>query len=137
MKLRSGKTTDAVVPVVAPVVVKAPTTTQDQDPRYAVIMEINNTTVGLWENARKFVCKRGGQRDWHLNVYKDKHIMLITHSPYTQVDYFENNPAKITYDDEAACVMIQRPIISYRFKFDDEEEYLKFKDLKLEEIYNE
>lgn len=136
MKLRSGKITDAVaVPVapVVPVVVKAPT----QDPRYVVAMEINNTTVGLWENGRKFVCKRGGQRDWHLNVYKDKHMMLVLHSPYTSVDYFENKPAKITYDDETLSVMIKRPVVSYHFKFEDEAEYQTFKNLKMEEIYNE
>lgn len=122
MKLRSGKITDAVV---------APKKLMPGE-----LMEIDNTTVGLWENGKKFVCKRGGQRDWHLIVYNNKRMMLILHMPYTAVDRFDNKPAKIAYDDETLSMMIKRPEISYRFKFEHEAEYQTFKNLKMEEIYN-
>ena len=122
MKLRSGKITDATL--VTPV---APKKLMPGE-----LMEIDYTTVGLWENGKKFAIRRGGERDWHLTVYKDKRMMLILHMPYTAVDRFDNKPAKITYDDENLSIMIKRPIISYRFKFEHESEYMAFKNLKME-----
>jgi hypothetical protein len=101
------------------------------------IMEIDNTMAGLWENGKKFVIRRGGRRDWHLTIFNDNSMMLITHKPYTEVDYFENRPAKLTYDDTTQSILIARPVISYRLKIDDAAVYQSFKDLGLEAVYAE
>lgn len=101
------------------------------------IMKINNKKGGLWENGKKFVVRRGGHRDWHLTIFNDNSMMLIVHRPDTEVDYFDNRPAKITYDDATQSILIARPVISYQFKIDDAAVYQSFKDLKLEEVYTE
>ena len=98
-------------------------------------MKFDNTTVGLWENGKKFVAK--GKRDWKFTIYNNNSMLLILHKPYTEVDRFDNKPAKVTYDDASKSVFIERPVTSYRFKFEDAVEYQKVKDLKLDEIYNE
>jgi hypothetical protein len=99
-------------------------------------MKITYKKGELWENDKKFVIRRG-RRDWHLTIFNDNSMMLITHKPYTEVDYFANRPAKITYDDATQSILIARPVTSYRLKIDDAAVYQSFKDLGLEAIYAE
>lgn len=102
---------------------------------HIIIAKINKDSAVFLENDEEFDLKKNC--DWCLNVYSDNTMMLVTHRPYTQVDYFDNKPAKITYDDELKCVHITRPVTPYTFEFNDTNEYIEFKNLKLEEKYNE
>ena len=119
MKLRSGRT-------IAP---KAPKPLKTDYP-----IEIDDRTVVLYENGKRF--RISSQRDWCLIFYKPSQMMLITHSPCTGVDYFENSPVKITYNDSDMTMSIGRPVTSYKFEFKSEAEYNLIKSLDLEKHFN-
>lgn len=106
------------------------------------IMEIDNTTAGLWEDGKKFIIRKNSERDWCLTIYNDNSMFLLMNKPYTHVYRFKEKPYVITYEDNGNWIMITRrdnlegaPDLA--FKLENKKQYEAFKSLKLEEIYCE
>ena len=121
MKLRSGKT------ITHEVIKKVQT-------NYPY--EFNCDTIVLFENKKRFILRRGSDRDWALYVDNPKTMMLITHSPYTSLDMFNSGCIKIRYNDKKNSVFIKRPIASYTLEFKNADEYALFKSLRLDNYFN-
>lgn len=107
----------------------------------AVAAYFDHTTVDFYENGKKITID-DDNRLWNLTItkyagkYLDMTLNIIIPKDRVSTDGFDEGPVVLTYKNDDKTVLIKRRVKSYEFKFQNADDYAKFKRFRLEKVYN-